>query len=184
MIKINLLASGPRGVKAKPKYDIRAQILLGVGVVLITLAGCWWYATALEREIEALTEEKQSKEKQVAQLKEQVKQVQDFEQKKKLLEEKNRVIDQLEQTRGGPVKVLDRVSRSAEPLRIWLTKLGISADTVELEGRALTNDDVVEFANNLKGTDYFTAITLQESKAATENKVNLYQFRLTVRLKG
>ncbi|MCP9454516.1 MAG: PilN domain-containing protein [Nitrospira sp.] len=184
MITINLLASGPRRFKAKPKYDIRAQILLSVGVVLIALAGCWWYATALEREIEALTEEKQNKEKQVAQLKEQVKQVQDFEQKKKLLEEKNRVIDQLEQTRGGPVKVLDYVSRSVDPLNIWLTRLGISTDTVELEGKALTNDDVVAFANNLKGTDYFTAITLQESKAATENKVNLYQFRLTVRLKG
>ncbi|MCP9469059.1 MAG: PilN domain-containing protein [Nitrospira sp.] len=184
MIKINLLAPEPKGAKAKPKYDVRAQALLGVGTLLITLAGCWWYSTTLDQEIEALTEEKQNKDKQVAQLKEQVKQVQDFEQKKKLLEEKNRVIDQLEQTRGGPVKVLDHVSRSIEPLKIWLTKLGVSADAVELEGKALTNDDVVEFANNLRRTEYFTGINLQESKAATDNKINVYQFRLTFRLKG
>jgi type IV pilus assembly protein PilN len=84
----------------------------------------------------------------------------------------------------GPVKVLDHVSQSLEPLKVWLTKLAISSDAVEVEGKALTNDDVVEFVNNLRRTDYFTAINLQESKAAVENKVNLYQFRLAFRLKG
>jgi len=110
--------------------------------------------------------------------------VQDFEQKKKLLEEKNRIIEELERSRTGPVKVLDHVSQSIEPLKIWLTRLGVTANLVELEGSALTNDDVVEFANNLRRTEYFTAINLQESKAASENKVNVYQFRLTFRLKG
>lgn len=184
MIRINLLASGAKSRKAKPQYDVRAQALLGVGLIVITLAGCWWYAASLDSEIEAQQEEKRNKETQIAQLKEQVKQVQDFEEKKKLLEEKNRIIEKLEQSRMGPVKVLDHVSQSIEPLNIWLTKLGMSSDTVELEGKALSNDDVVEFANNLRRTDYFTAISLQESKAALENKIDVYQFRLTFRLKG
>jgi type IV pilus assembly protein PilN len=77
MIRINLLP-GPKGRPAKPQYDVRAQALLGVGVILITLAGCWWYSASLDSEIEARQEEKRDKEKQVAQLKEQVKQVQDF----------------------------------------------------------------------------------------------------------
>lgn len=183
MIRINLLP-GPKGRPAKPQYDVRAQALLGIGAILITIAGCWWYSSSLDSELEAQQEEKRDKEKQVAQLKEQVKQVQDFEQKKKLLEDKNRVIDKLEQSRLGPVKVLDHVSQSLEPLKLWLTKLAIAADTVEVEGKALTNDDVVEFVNNLRRTDYFTAINLQESKAAVENKINVYQFRLVFRLKG
>jgi type IV pilus assembly protein PilN len=183
MIRINLL-SGPKTRQAKPQYDVRAQVLLGVGVILVTLAGCWWYSASLDAEIEAKQEEKQEKEKQVAQLKEQVKQVQDFEQKKKLLEDKNRIIDQLEKSRMGPVKVLDHVSQSLEPLKVWLTRLGVTNDVVEVEGKALTNDDVVEFVNNLRRTDYFSAINLQESKAAVENKINLYQFRLAFRLKG
>jgi type IV pilus assembly protein PilN len=163
---------------------VRAQAMLGVGIILVTLAGCWWYSISLDNEIEAQQQEKQEKEKQVAQLQEQVKQVQDFEQKKKLLEDKNRIIDQLEQSRVGPVKVLDHVSQSLEPLKLWLTKLGLSADAVEVEGKALTNDDVVEFVNNLRRTDYFASINLQESKALVENKINLYQFRLAFRLKG
>jgi len=185
MIRINLLASGPKGQKQKPQYDVRAQVLLGVGVVLIVLAGCWWYSAALDSEIEGLQEDKQNKQRQIAQLQEQVKKVQDFEQKKKLLEEKNRVIEQLEKSRTGPVKVLDYVSQSIEPLKIWLTKLGMSSNTVELEGKALTNDDVVEFANNLRRTEYFTDINLHESKAGSENnKFDVFQFRLTFRLKG
>lgn len=183
MIRINLLP-GPKGKKAKPQYDVRAQALLGVGAILIVLAGCLWYSASLDSEIEARQEEKRDKEKQVAQLKEQVKQVQDFEQRKKLLEDKNRIIDQLEKARLGPVKILDHVSQSLEPLKVWLTRLGVSSDAVELEGKALTNDDVVEFVNNLRRTDYFSSISLQESKAAVENKINVFQFRLAFRLKG
>jgi len=183
MIRINLL-SGPKTRQAKPQYDVRAQALLGVGIITVTLAGCWWYSASLDSEIETQQEEKREKERQVAQLKEQVKQVQDFEQRKKLLEDKNRIIDQLEQSRVGPVKVLDHVSQSLDPLKVWLTKLGVSADAVEVEGKALTNDDVVEFVNNLRRTDYFTAINLHESKAAVENKINVYQFKLVFRLKG
>jgi type IV pilus assembly protein PilN len=183
MIRINLLP-GPKGRAAKPQYDVRAQALLGIGVLLITIAGCWWYSSFLDEAIEARQEEKLAKERQVVQLKEQVKQVQDFEQKKKLLEDKNRVIDQLESARVGPVKVLDFVSQSIEPLKVWLTNLKLSAETVEVEGKALTNDDVVEFVNNLRRTDFFASINLQESKAAVENKINIYQFKLAFRLKG
>lgn len=183
MIRINLL-SGPKGRAAKPQYDVRAQALLGIGVLLVAIAGCWWYSVSLDEAIDARQEEKQAKERQVVQLKEQVKQVQDFEQKKKLLEDKNRVIDQLESARVGPVKVLDYVSQSIEPLKVWLTNLKLSADSVEIEGEAMTNDDVVEFVNNLRRTDFFSSINLQESKAAVENKINIYQFKLAFRLKG
>jgi type IV pilus assembly protein PilN len=183
MIRINLLP-GPKGHRAKPQYDVRAQALLGVGLLLITLAGCWWYAAALNEEIEARQTEKLDKEKQVAQLKDQVKQVSDFESRKKVLEDKNRIIDQLEKSRVGPVKVLDHVSQSLEPLKVWLVRIAVTGNDIDLEGRAATNDDVVEFVNNLRKTDYFTDINLQESRAAVESQLNIYQFKLGFRLKG
>src|SRR3990167_2688863 len=151
MIRINLLP-GPKGHRAKPQYDVRAQALLGVGLLLITLAGCWWYAASLDEEIEARQTEKLDKEKQVAQLKEQVKQVSDFESRKKALEDKNRIIDQLEKSRVGPVKVLDHVSQSLEPLKVWLVRIAVTGKEIDLEGRGGTNDDVGEFANNLSST--------------------------------
>jgi len=157
---------------------------LAVGILFITLAGCWWYSASLDDEITARQTEKIDKEKQVAQLKEQVKQVSDFENRKKVLEDKNRIIDELEKSRVGPVKVLDHVSQSLEPLKVWLVRMAVSGKEIDIEGRAATNDDVVEFANNLRRTDYFSNINLQESKAAVESQLNLYQFKLGFRLKG
>ncbi|HJT20391.1 MAG TPA: PilN domain-containing protein [Nitrospira sp.] len=183
MIRINLLP-GPKGRKAKPHYDVRAQVMLGVGLVLVTLAGCWWYSAALDEELEARQTEKSEKTKQVAALNEQVKQVADFEQRKKLLEDKNRIIDQLEKSRVGPVKVLDHVSQSLDPLKLWLVRVAVNGQSIDLEGRALSNDDVVEFVNNLRRTDYFTNIDLQESRSAVESQLSLYQFKLGFRLKG
>ena len=184
MIRINLLSTGPKGRPAKPTYDVRAQLLLGVGLLAITLSACWWYSVSLDDEIAARQTEKADKEKQVAQLKEQVKQVADFEARKKQLEDKNRIIDQLEKSRVGPVKVLDHVSQSLEPLKLWLMRVAVTGQNIELEGRALTNDDVVEFVNNLRRTDYFADISLQESRAAVESQVSLFQFKLAFRLKG
>lgn len=184
MIKINLLATGPKARKAKPQWDVRAEALLGVGVLAITLTGCWLYASSLDDEIQAKQNEKQSKDKQVAQLKEQVKAVQDFEQKKKQLEDKNRIIDQLEKSRTGPVKVLDHVSQSLNPLKVWLVRMNLKGNNVELEGRAMSNDDVVEFVNNLRRTDQFGTIKLMESRAGQDNKLNTYQFKLDLSMKG
>lgn len=184
MIRINLLATGPRARKARPQSDVRAEALLGIGMLVMTLAGCWWYASALDDEIQAKQTEKQNKDKQVAQLKEQVKAVQDFEQKKKQLEDKNRIIDQLEKSRTGPVKVLDHVSQSLNPLKVWLVRMNLKGNNVELEGRAMSNDDVVEFVNNLRRTDQFGTIKLMESRAGQDNKLNTYQFKLDLSMKG
>jgi type IV pilus assembly protein PilN len=184
MIRINLLATGGKARKAKAQWDVRAEALLCVGVIVVTLAGCWWYSASLDEELQAKQTEKQGKERQVALLKEQVKQVQDFEAKKKLLEDKNRIIEQLEKCRTGPVRALDNVSQSLDPLKLWLLKMNVKGSNIEIEGRALTNDDIVEFVNNLRRTDYFTVIRLQESRAAVDNKVNLYQFKLDLSMKG
>ncbi len=175
---------GPKGRKAKPQYDVRAQAMLGVGLVVIAIAGCWWYSASLDEELEARQTEKSEKTKQVATLNEQVKQVADFEQRKKHLEDKNRIIDQLEKSRVGPVKVLDHVSQSLDPLKLWLIRVAVTGQSVDLEGRALSNDDVVEFVNNLRRTDYFTNIDLLESRSAVESQISVYQFKMGFRLKG
>ncbi|MBX3237960.1 MAG: PilN domain-containing protein [Nitrospiraceae bacterium] len=184
MIRINLLSTGPKTRKAKPQWDVRAEALIAVTLLAVTLTGCWWYAASLDEEFEAKQAEKQEKDKQVAQLKEQVKQVQDFEEKKKQLEAKNHVIEQLEKARTGPVTVMDNISQSLDPLKVWLIRLNVKGKNVELEGRAMTNDDLVEFVNNLRRTDQFMTIKLNESRAGIDNKMNTYQFKLDLAMKG
>jgi type IV pilus assembly protein PilN len=183
MIKINLLPT-PRAKTVKRQWDIRLEIACALAIVMLAIGACLYYADLLNEQIEARQVEKQDKQKQLALLKEKVKQVHDFEQKKKLLEDKNRVIDELEKSRAGPVRVLDYVSQSLNPLNLWLTRLSVKGSEVELEGRTLTNDDVVEFVNNLRHADYFGNIRLVESRSGTEAKINVYQFRMNLTLKA
>ncbi len=184
MIRINLIA-GPRVKKTAQttQLDARVEGLIGITVLLLSLMGCWMYVGTVQAEREAKEAEKADKDKQVAVLKEKVKQVQDFEQKKKVLEDKNRIIEELEKARSGPVKVMDQVSRSIDPLKLWLQRLSLSNGTVDVEGRALTNDDIVEFVNNLRRTEAFRNIQLLESRASTDNKINLFSFKLRFALK-
>lgn len=183
MIKINLLP-GPRARKAKKQWDVELELVAGVFLLILTLGGWSYYSGMLDDEIEALRQEIQDNQRKIAVLQEQVKQVQDFEAKKKLLEDQNRVIEQLEKARGGPVRAMDYVSQSLEPLKLWLVKFTMKGKELELEGKALSNDDLVEFVNNLRRTDYFTGIQLMETKSMTESQVNIYQFRLKLTQKG
>jgi len=183
MIRINLLP-GPRAKDGAQQQDVRREALIGLGVTAVALTGCFYYSGVLDDTIEAKQQEKQDKGKQLAVLKEKIKKVEDFEQKKKLLEEKNQIIDQLEKARLGPVRMMDFVSQSLDPLKLWLVAMSIKGGSVELEGRALSNDDVVEFVKNLRRTDYFGAIRLDETRAATEGKVGVFQFKLNLAVKG
>lgn len=184
MIKINLLP-GPRARKSgKAQLDVRVELLAAGGFLVLAVVGCAYYSSVLDAEIEAKTQEKADKDKQLTALKEKIKKVDDFEQKKKRLEDQNRIIDQLEKSRAGPVRVMDFVSQSLDPLKLWLVSMTVKGNDVELEGRALTNDDVVEFVKNLRRTDYFSTIRLGETRSATEGKTGLFQFKLSLSGKG
>ena len=135
MIRINLLP-GPRAKAVQKQQHLRTEVAIGIAALVLTLGMCAYFSWSLDREIENRQQEKQEKEKQLAVLKEKVKQVQDFEEKKKLLESKNRVIEQLQLSRAGPVRVLDFVSQSLDPLRIWLIRLQLKGQEVEIEGRS------------------------------------------------
>ena len=97
---------------------------------------------------------------------------------KKILEDKNRIIEQLKKNQGAPVRLLDELSKSMDPLKIWLTTVTEQGPQVEVDGKAITNSDIVEFINNMKNTKFFTDIQLIESRQAIESNVPVYNFKL------
>jgi type IV pilus assembly protein PilN len=183
MIRINLLPE-PRTKGVKKQWDVRIEAAGALVAILFVVLGCFYYAGVLDEEIEAKQRTKQDKEKQIAALQQQVKQVEDFEKKKKQLEDKGRIIDQLEKSRGGPVRTMDYVSQSLEPLKLWLTRFDITEKQVDMDGKAMSQDDIVEFINNLRRTEHFASIRLIESRAGAEGKSTAYQFKISASLKG
>ena len=184
MIKINLLPVKRAARKAKVPVDTAMfQVVVGLGIVLVFVGTCGYRWQMLVDEVALKTQIKESKTKELDALKKKVQEVEDYEKNKRLLEDKNRIIEQLRKNQGGPVRLLDYLSQSLDPLKIWLTSVDGDAQ-VAINGKALTNDDIVQFIRNLQQSGYFTDIMLEESRQAPEEGLIIYQFRLKMSVKG
>ncbi len=184
MIKINLLPVKRAAKRAKVPVDTAMfQLVVGLGIVLVFVGACGYRWQMLVDEVALKTQIKESKTKELEALKKKVQEVEDYEKNKRLLEDKNRIIEQLRKNQGGPVRLLDYLSQSLDPLKIWLTSVDGDAQ-VAINGKALTNDDIVQFIRNLQQSGYFTDVMLEESRQAPEEGLIIYQFRLKMSVKG
>lgn len=177
MIKINLLPV-PKARKAKKQMEVQYELVLAGVLIGFVLVACIYFWYLLDSRIGRLQSEKARANVELTSLKEKVKEVENYENNKKVLEEKNRVIEQLKKNQGAPVRLLDEISRSMDPLKIWLTNITEQESRVDIDGKAITNSDIVEFINKLKSTKFFTDIQLIESRQAVEFNVPIYNFKL------
>jgi len=184
VIKINLLPVKRVARKTKaPLDEALRQLGIGVAVVVIFLGACGYRWQMLADEFALQTHVKASKTAEAAVLKKKVREVEDYEKKKLALENQVRIIEQLRKNQGGPVRLLDYLSQSLDPLKVWLSSVDGDAQ-VTVAGKALTNDDIVAFINNLQQSQYFSSVMLQESVQAVEEGITVYAFKLTMTVKG
>ncbi len=182
MIKINLIAEGKKAVtrKAKaapaalaPPKDI-AQVLLGVGLVLGLLAfGGTWFV--LNQKLKAKQAEVAAAQKEVNELQQIIKEVDDYKLKKAALEHKIDVINQLKQNQQGPVRIMDQVSR-ALPELLWLDKMDVVGSTISLNGEAFNTNAVANFIENLDKVPEFQEPILKDTSQAGP----VYNFAITL----
>lgn len=156
MIRINLLAPERRSIKAASPGLQAGQKIMVIGSLLLvlTIALLGWRFWALRgqqaevaRQIEASTREEQR-------LQEILKQVQDFENRRKLLESRVALIDELRKGQTAPVHMIDQISK-ALPDMTWLTSLQQTGYTLTLQGRCLTLTSLSDFIGNLEASRYF-----------------------------
>ena len=184
MIKINLLPVA-RAPKRVALNETHLQIGIGVAAILIFLAVCGYRWQMLTDQVSQQTVSREAKKNELEELKKKVAEVEDYEKNKKLLENKNRIIEQLRKNQGGPVRLLDFVSQSLDPLQIWLVGLEDGGGSqIMMDGRALSTDDIVEFVKNLQQSNFFAVVLLEESRQAMEEGLAIYQFKLKMTVKG
>lgn len=176
MIKINLLGVG------RPKRSRKASTVpvQTVGIVLLAagllgaLGYVWWYLSDHVRDLQQQTV---TLNQELAALKVKVKEVEDYEKNKKSFEEKIHIIEQLRKNQSGPVHLLEEISRSL-PDRVWLTALSEQGGKIDLDGKAVTNAEIVDFINALKASKYISDIQLIESRQVVDGGIPVYSFKL------
>lgn len=182
MVKINLLAEGKRAAvrKARPTAllegrDVGTYMLVGGLLVGLLAALVWWWI--LDNRIETQQEQIAAAEAEWKRLESISKEVEGYKTDKAELERKIGVIKELKLAQRGPVRVLDHISR-ALPELLWLDRMHMTLDTIELEGRALNTNAVANFIENLDRVPEFEEPTLQE---AIEQTGGVYKFNLNLR---
>ena len=158
MIRINLLAveraAGKKtraggGVTSAQRVTIAAALIFLSTVVAIG----WWYWALHTRSVR-LDEDIAAAEIKAQQLRSVLAQVQKFETRKAVLQQRVTLIEQLRHGQTGPVHVLDEISKSV-PDRLWLVSLGQRDKDFTMEGRTTSLTALSDFVANLEASAWF-----------------------------
>ena len=155
MIRINLIASETRGPKPAVAFDIGKKItILGSALLVLTVGGLGWRYWALGQQEAALEQDIVSATQEEQRLAVILREVQQFENRKKQLEQRVALINELRKGQNAPVHIVDQVSR-ALPEMTWITSLKQEGYQVTIEGRCLTLTSLSDFVGNLEASQYF-----------------------------
>ena len=183
MIRINLLGAERAAKEKKPRAaagpvlaapgGVQSYILLFLfaGGALLVCAGLWWVQTAKLRTLDAriAADEKRMRDLQAIKA-----QVDAFQQKKAMLENKVAVIEKLQLAQKSPVHMLDEISK-AVPDYVWLTSMDETAGSLKFAGESNSLAAVADFISALQRAGWFPNVEL----ASSQEQNNLYNFNLT-----
>jgi type IV pilus assembly protein PilN len=178
-MRINLL---PREkVKKKSPYlDQGVFAVLSVCLAIVIVLGIWFY---LQRSADALERKILDTKNELQKLKRDEEKIAEHKKKTALLEQKVKVIEQLEENKSGPAKILASLATEVISGRMWLNTLKCQGAKLALEGVAVDNETIAQFMTSLEGAHEFENVELQ---FAEETKIENYlikKFSLTATIK-
>jgi type IV pilus assembly protein PilN len=158
MIRINLLPVK----ELKAEVSRRRELTLGgvvLGSTVLVLAGLYLYQfyrlSTLDSELVELRGEIQA-------LNVKIQQVGDLQNKIKEFKSKNKIIEDLEKKKVGPVRVMESLSAAAPP-SLWLTEFKDTGGNLVINGQAMDNQTVADFLKALASSSYFKNVELVET---------------------
>ena len=172
MIKVNLLPV-KRKKKSKP-----VPTFLVTGILLTIIAGIVmaYLVFFFNSRLSDRKAQFESNEKRIAELKQQIKEVEGFERRNKTFQDRNSIIEQLSRNKSLPVKLLDEMN-TVLPTGIWLVGMSVGAKDVNISGYGFSNNDIVSYVNNMKNSPLFTEVYLNESKSTEQEKAAIITAR-------
>ncbi|MDA8091224.1 MAG: PilN domain-containing protein [Nitrospiraceae bacterium] len=199
MIRINLLPQKRRKRGKKTPPFILASLALLLVAVMIT----FYFDYFLKGKLSSLAAQKADNQRKIEMLQSKITEVQNFEKLNDTFSKRKQIIEQLRENQALPVKILDEISARLTA-GVWLEQLSIVpapqaapakgphaktqaggiADTIQMSGFGYTNDDIVEFVQNLKDSSLFTGIYLLGTSKSSNAGVEVYTFSLTLKVKS
>lgn len=184
MVKINLLAEGKRPVISRRAKGPALQLtgvnaanwmMLFLTVAGLLVAGVWYFL--LERKIARKDAEIAVAQKEVDELAQVIKEVEEFKRRRDELTRKVQIITDLKNNQRGPVQIMDEVSK-ALPELIWLSNMDVTPNAINFRGTAMNMSAVANFIENLDRVEPFGEPVLQDATRARGTAA--YNYRMTL----
>jgi type IV pilus assembly protein PilN len=182
MIRINLLAVERERTKKRSGVVIPAahRVTIAASLVLLaTVLGILWWFWYLHQESARLDAAIAKAEAETQQLRSVLAQVQKFESRKAQLQQRVTLIEQLRHGQGGPVHIIDEISKSL-PDRIWLNEIQQTGSDFTMSGMTTSLTSVSDFIANLENTKWFKKpVEIIDSQVQSDAKTgDLFKFSL------
>ncbi len=192
MIRINLIPFRA----ARKKENVRRQVTIASLTILFIVLVMVYSILKLNSMINNLNAEIQNTKVELAKVEEQAKQVDKILAELNKLEQKIKVIGNLEENRKASVKLLDDMTKmvvektalssdtpEGEPSkpakRLWFTRFEANGNTIIIKGIALDNKTVADFMTRLEVSNLFINVNLQKLQQQKINRLNLKSFSIT-----
>jgi type IV pilus assembly protein PilN len=184
MIRINLLAARKRAPEPSLFTTQKVPLLCSL-VLVLTALGLGWRYWSVRQQSALLDQEIQRAQQEAQSLRTVLEQVKQFETRRTQLQQRVALIEELRDGQGGPVHLLDEVSR-AVPDRLWLTEMKQDADGLRIDGRTTSLTALSDFVGNLEASGYFARpveiVDSQAEASAQAAQAGLDVVKFTVRV--
>jgi type IV pilus assembly protein PilN len=181
MIRINLLAVEKPVAKTRSfNFNIsdKAGPIAAVLIVVGAMSWVGWNYYSLMQEDAKLRSELVATRAEKQRLAPILKEVELFDQRKKELQERVTLIEELRTNQVGPVHMLDQISRSL-PDRLWLTDMKQTGDDVQMDGRTSSLSSLADLVSNLEASGYFRKpVEILSSEEEKNNEKDLIKFSI------
>ena len=173
MIKINLLPFRA----ARKKENIRQQVSIFLLSIIFVALSMYSYNMSLNNKIKDYNVKIENIKNEAAKYDKIVKEIANIKNKLDVLNKKTGVIKKLEIARKEPVHLLDKMTATIIPNRMWFTNLEAKGKIVTIKGFALDNKTVADFMTRLEDSKLFVSVNLTTIKQPKNNKYpNLKEF--------
>jgi type IV pilus assembly protein PilN len=103
--------------------------------------------------------------------------------KKKALEQRMAVVEQLQMSRNVGTEVLDEIAKIV-PAGIYLTRMEKQGNSLFLVGKSESNNHLANMIREIESSKLFTEATLESITSAEQGPKLLSNFRMNVRIQG
>lgn len=173
MIRINLLPA-EESQRAEGRRQDLASIALAVGgaTLLLVIAHTWQQAqfASANREIVRLQQELTAVQGNYMD-------VTRMETQKKELQERLRVIGELERRKSGPAHVLEALS-NATPEKLWLTEFSETGGMLKITGLGVDEQTVADFLRSLGASPFYRNVDLDETSMVDQDGIKHKKFSI------